>query len=144
MKKVLMVGMGVILLTAVTILAGNNLSRSQAASALQSALSDEGYNCDVEVGDVDENGADDFAVEYNGGNEDKQIIELIGSITGGVAALSELINWKADKVFLLVGEDLYYATVRDCVKCYDLVEQDWTDDDDIIECLNDVWTEHSQ
>lgn len=117
------------------------LGYNDAAKALQQALSGQGYNCQVEVGDVDENGGMDFAIKYIGGNEDKQVLHLIANITGGVAAIVERINWRSDKVFVLIGEDLYWATTTDCVRCYNLTNNPNTTDDEVVECLSEIWNQ---
>lgn len=140
MKKILtLVGVGVLAISALAV--AQALGYNEAAQALQEALSRQGYTCQVEVGDVDENGGMDFAVKYIRGNEDKQVLHLIANITGGVAAITQRINWIADKVFVLVGEELYWATTNDCVKCYNLTTDPSTTDEDMVNCLSEIWNQ---
>lgn len=140
MRKVLAVSIGLVLLASVVILAGG-MSREDAAKTLSSAVSSQGYNCDVEVGDVDENGVDDFAVEYKSGKEDEQILMLIATVTGAVAAIVPQLGWQSDKVFVLVHEDLFWANTADCSKCYKLIEKESSTDEDVEECLHSIWNE---
>ncbi len=140
MKKVFAVSLGLVLLASAAIMAGG-MSREDAAKTLAKALSSEGYNCDVEVGDVDENGVDDFAIEYKSGKEDEQVLMLIASVTGAVAAIIPQIGWQSDKVYVMVNEDLFWANTADCSKCYKLVEQEDSTDEDVEKCLHGIWNE---
>ena len=141
MKKLFLSLTVAILVMSALALAQALMGYNEAALALRQALSGQGYNCQVEVGDVDENGGMDFAVKYISGNEDNKVMHLIANITGGVAAIVQMINWKADKVFVLVGEDLYWASARDCVRCYNLTNNPNTTDDDVVNCLSEIWNQ---
>lgn len=140
MKKIMVAVISSILIVSVAVFA-QSLSVKQAEKVMSDALSDEGYNCDVEVGDVDENGVKDIAIEYISGNEDEQIIMLLATVTGATAEISNHLKWRADKVFVLVAEDVYYAKVSDCGVCYEFITEEDSSEDDAVNCIKSIWTE---
>ena len=139
MKKGLVVMIGVILLSATALLAG--ISTDEAASTLSSAIKSAGYNCNVEVEDYDKNGVMDFAIEYVGGGEGDKIIVLLAAVTGGVAGMLPNLDWKVDKVFVVVDEDVFSTTASKCKMCMKVIESDSSTEEEVKECLKSIWSE---
>lgn len=139
MKKVLSLCLGIVLATAAIALAG--ISSDQAAKILKDALAKQGYQTDVEIGDVDKNGTDDIAIEYLSGNPKDTVLHLLAAVTGGSGALDENVDWPIDKVFVLIKDDLWYASMSGINKCYAVIMADDTDDTDVENCLDSIWNQ---
>ena len=137
MKRIFVLSLGLMLALATLVLAG--ISSDQAAQILADALGKQGYKCDVEIGDVDKNGVSDVAIEYQGGNPDDTIMHLLAAITGGVGALDEEVDFKLDKAFVLINDDLWYASVKGIGQCWDLIQEDDSTDADVEDCLSEIW-----
>lgn len=118
----------------------NRLSADAAASTVKSDLNEQGYSVNVFVQDFDKNGTSDYGVEYVAGNEDKDVILLIAFVTHSVGTINKSLNWQSDKVFVLIGEDLYFASTSDCQRCSALLGNASDQEiDNFANCIFDTW-----
>ena len=100
-----------------------------------------GWDCLVEVKDVDQNGILDFYIgEPKEWKEGGEMVVFTATVAGSVAIVTMESDWKSDKVYL-AGKDnklLAYATTADCRKCRKEFPNDPPGINGIV-CFSGVW-----
>jgi len=116
------------------------LSQDDAAGILKSDLNKLGYNVNVFVQDFDENGVADYGVEYVSGNEDSEVILLLAFISNSVGKINRSLTWRSGKVFVLIGDNLYFTTASDCQRCSTMLgSASDREIDNFANCVLDSW-----